>query len=70
NKAITIYQKLGSSYYLGLTYFSMAKLQEKIENKEGIAKNYRKAILSFSGSGANTLAERVQKEMENIPITM
>jgi len=70
NKSISIYQKLGSSYKLGLAYFSMAKLQEKKDNKEGIAENYRKAILSFSGSGANWMAERVEKEMESIPISM
>ncbi len=69
-KAITIYQKLGSSYKLGLTYFSMAKLQEKEENKEGIAENYRKAILSFSGGGANWMADKVEKKLEKIPITM
>jgi len=69
-KAISIYQRLGSSYRLGLTYFSMAKLQEKLGNKKGIAKNYRKAILSFSGSGASWMAEKVEKEMDNIPISM
>jgi len=70
NKAISIYQKTGASYKLGLTYFSMAKLQEKKDNKEGIAENYRKAILSFSGSGANWMAEKVEKEMDSIPISM
>ncbi|MEF8833042.1 MAG: tetratricopeptide repeat protein, partial [Candidatus Thermoplasmatota archaeon] len=70
NKSISIYQKLGASYKLGLAYFSMAKLHEKKDNKEGIAENYRKAILSFSGSGANWMAERVEKEMESIPISM
>jgi len=69
-KAISIYQRLGSSYRLGLAYFSMAKLQEKMGNKEGIAKNYRKAILSFSGSGASWMAEKVEKEMDTIPISM
>jgi len=70
NKSISIYQKMGSSYKLGLAYFSMAKLQEKKDNKEGVAENYRKAILSFSGSGANWMAERVEEEMESIPISM
>ncbi len=70
NKSISIYQKTGASYKLGLAYFSLAKLQEKKGNKEGIADNYRKAILSFSGSGANWMAERVEKEMESIPISM
>ncbi len=70
NKSISIYQKMGSSYKLGLAYFSMAKLQEKKDNKEGVAENYRKAILSFSGSGDNWMAERVEEEMESIPISM
>jgi len=70
NKSISLYQKMGASYKLGLAYFSMAKLNEKRDNKEGIAENYRKAILSFSGSGANWMAKKVEKEMESIPISM
>ncbi len=69
-KAISIYQRLGLSYRLGLTYFSLAKLKERIGNKQGVAKNYRKAILSFSGSGDNWMAEKVEREMDNIPISM
>jgi len=70
NKSISIYQKMGASYKLGLAYFSMAKLQERKDNKKGVAENYRKAILSFSGSGDNWMAERVEEEMESIPISM
>lgn len=70
NKSISIYQKTGSSYRLGLAYFSMAKLQERKGNKNGIAENYRKAILSFSGSGAKWMAEKVEKKMEGIPISI
>ncbi len=69
-KAISIYQRKGLSYRLGLAYFSLAKIQEKKENKQGVAENYRKAILSFSGSGASWMAEEVEKEMENIPLSM
>ncbi len=70
NRSISIYQKIGASYRLGLAYFSMAKLQEKKGNKDGLAENYRKAILSFSGSGANWMAEKVEKKMEGIPISI
>ncbi len=70
NKSISIYQKLGASYKLGLAYFSLEKLHEKKDDKEGIAENYRKAILSFSGSGENWMAEKVEKEMESIPISI
>ncbi len=69
-KAISIYQKLGSSYPLGLAYFSMAKLQEKMGNKEGIAANYRKSLLSLTSSGANNMIEQVQREMKTIPLSM
>ncbi len=68
--AISIYQRLGSSYPLGLTYFSMAKLQEKRGNKDGIADNYRKALLSFSSTGANEMAKKVEKKMKNVPLSM
>jgi len=70
NKSISTYQKIGASYKLGLSYFSLAKLQEKKGNKEGVAENYRKAILSFSGSGDDWMAERIEKEMEGIPISI
>lgn len=70
NKAITIYQKLGVSYSLGLTYFSMAKLQEKKGNREGIADNYRKALLSLTSSGADRMAKRVKKELSTVPLSM
>ncbi len=69
-KAISIYQKLGSSYPLGLAYFSMAKLQEKKGNKEGIASNFRKSLLSLSSSGASRVIEHVQREMKTIPLSM
>lgn len=69
-KAISIYQKIGSSYPLGLSYFSMAKLQEKKGNKEGIANNFRKSLLSFSSSGAKRMIEQVQREMKTIPLSM
>lgn len=70
NQAISIFQRLGSSYRLGLAYFSLAKLQERQGNKEGLAENYRKAVLSFSGGGADGMAEKVEKEMESIPLSM
>ncbi len=69
-KAISIYQKIGSSYPLGLAYFSMAKLQEKKGNKEGIASNFRKSLLSLSSSGASRMIEHVQREMKTIPLSM
>ncbi len=69
-KAISIYQKLGSSYPLGLAYFSMAKLQEKKGNKEGIASNFRKSLLLLSSSGASRMIEHVQREMKTIPLSM
>ncbi|MFW6040429.1 MAG: tetratricopeptide repeat protein [Thermoplasmatota archaeon] len=70
NKAISIFQKLGKSYSLGLTYFSMAKLQEKKGNRQGIADNYRKALLSLTSSGADRMARRVQRELSSVPLSM
>ncbi|MFO7992239.1 MAG: tetratricopeptide repeat protein [Thermoplasmata archaeon] len=70
SRAISIYQKLGSSYSLGLAYFSMAKLQEKKGNKEGVADNFRKSLLSLSCSGANNVVEQVEREMKTIPLSM
>ncbi len=70
NHAITIYHKLGLSYPLGLTYFSMAKLQEKSGNKQGVADNYRKSVLSLTSSGADEAAQHVERVMKNIPISM
>ncbi|MGM0509837.1 MAG: tetratricopeptide repeat protein, partial [Thermoplasmatota archaeon] len=70
SKAISVYQKIGSSYPLGLVYFSMAKLQEKKGNKEGIANNYRKSLLSLTSSGAQNVIEQVEREMKAVPLTM
>ncbi len=70
SKAISVYQKIGSSYPLGLVYFSMAKLQEKKGNKEGIADNYRKSLLSLTSSGAQNVIEQVEREMKAVPLTM
>ncbi|MFO7792288.1 MAG: tetratricopeptide repeat protein [Candidatus Saliniplasma sp.] len=69
-KAISIYQKLGSSYSLGLAYFSMAKLQERKGNRKGIADNYRKALLSITSSGADEMAQKIKREMKTIPLSM
>ncbi len=70
NRAITIYHKLGLSYPLGLAYFSLAKLQEKKGNKEGVADNYRKSVLSLMSSGADDMAQQVERVMKTIPISM
>lgn len=70
NKAISIFQRLGASYKLGLAYFSLAKLQESKGDKEGLAENYRKAVLCLSGDGAEGMAEKIEKEMESIPLSM
>lgn len=70
SRAISIYQKIGSSYSLGLAYFSMAKLQEKKGNKEGVADNFRKSLLSLSCSGAENVVEQVEREMKTIPLSM
>ncbi len=70
NKAISLYNELGQQYQLGLTYFSLAKVQEKNNDPEALAENYRKAVLSLSKSGAEKKAEKVKREMENIPISM
>ncbi len=69
-KAISFYQELNQPYELGLTYFSMAKVQEKKKDGDAVADYYRKAVLSFSKIGAEHEAERVKREIENIPITM
>ncbi|MFW6038308.1 MAG: tetratricopeptide repeat protein [Candidatus Saliniplasma sp.] len=70
SRAISIYQKLGSSYSLGLAYFSMAKLQERKGNQQGIADNYRKALLSITSSGADEMAQKIKKEMRTVPLSM
>ncbi len=70
SRAISIYQKLGSSYSLGLAYFSMAKLQEKKENPQGIADNYRKALVSINSSGADEMAQEIKREMKTVPLSM
>lgn len=70
SKAISLYQELNQSYQLALTYFSMAKVQEAKEDGDAVAEYYRKAILSFSKSGAEQEAERVKRKIENIPISM
>lgn len=70
NKAITIYHKINSTYALGLVYFSMAKLHEKNGNKSGVAENYRKSVISLISSGADEVAEQVERVMKSIPLTM
>lgn len=70
SRAISLYKELGQQYQLGLTYFSMAKVHEKKDDPEALAENYRKAVLSLSKSGAEQKAEKVKREMENIPISM
>ena len=70
SRAISIYQKLGSSYSLGLAYFSMAKLQERKGNQQGIADNYRKALLSITSSGADKMAKKIKREMKTVPLSM
>ncbi|MGM0405020.1 MAG: tetratricopeptide repeat protein [Thermoplasmatota archaeon] len=70
SRAISIYQKLGSSYSLGLAYFSMAKLQERKGNQQGIADNYRKALLSITSSGADEMAKKIKREMKTVPLSM
>lgn len=63
-KAISIYQNLGASYHLGLVYISIAKLQELKDDKKAADENYRKAMLSFSGSGADQMAKKVKNMMD------
>ncbi len=70
NRSITIYHKIDSSYALGLVYFSMAKLQEKNGNKTGVAENYRKSVISLISSGADDMAEQVERVMKTVPLTM
>lgn len=70
SRAISIYQKLGSSYSLGLAYFSMAKLQERKGNQQGIADNYRKALVSITSSGAAEMAQKIKREMKTVPLSM
>ncbi len=69
NKAITLYQGLGLSFELGISYFSMAKLKEKKQDRQGTAENYRKAALCFSDIGTNWMAERISNEMKRYPMT-
>ncbi len=68
-RSISIYQNLGASYHLGLVYISNAKLQELKEDERAAEENYRKAILSFSGSGADEMAKKVENMMEDRPIS-
>ncbi len=70
NRAVTLYHKLGISYLLGLVYFSMAKLEEKKGNKEGVADYYRKSVLSLMSGGADDLAQQVERMMKTVPISM
>jgi len=64
-RSISIYQNIGASYHLGLVYISNAKLQELKNNENAAAENYRKAILSFSGSGADQMAKKVENMMHD-----
>ncbi len=70
NRSITIYHKINSSYALGLVYFSMAKLQERSGNKTGVAENYRKSVISLISSGADDMAEQVERVMKTVPLNM
>ncbi|MFW6197067.1 MAG: tetratricopeptide repeat protein, partial [Thermoplasmatota archaeon] len=68
-RSISIYQNLGASYHLGLVYISNAKLQELKDDERAAEENYRKAILSFSGSGADEMAKKVENMMKDRPIS-
>lgn len=68
-RSISIYQNLGASYHLGLVYMSSAKLQELKNDKKAAEQNYRKAILSFSGSGADEMAKKVENMMKDRPVS-
>ncbi|MFP4051896.1 MAG: hypothetical protein ACLFVB_09175 [Thermoplasmata archaeon] len=68
-KSISIYQNIGASYHLGLVYISNAKLQELKGDENAASENYRKAILSFSGSGADQMAKKVENMLQDKPIS-